>query len=73
MFHLCSVFRLFRVMSKLCDQRLCPGVEGRRCGAFMPPIFRDPHPCANCRGIKCTADVTCDIRNDWSVAQWERF
>ena len=57
-----------------CDQRLCPGVGGRRCGAFMSPIFRDPHPtCARCRGIKCTADVTCDICKDWSVAQWEVF
>ena len=38
------------------------------------PIFRDPHPTsARCRGIKCTADVTCDICKDWSVVQWEAF
>ena len=57
-----------------CDQRLCPGVGGCRCGVFMSPIFRDPHPtCARCRGIKYTVDVTCDICKDWSVAQWEAF
>ena len=57
-----------------CDQRLCRGVAGRRCGAFMPPLFRDPHPtCAGCRGRKYTADVTCDICKDLSVAQWEAF
>ena len=39
-----------------CDQRLCPGVAGCRCGAFMVPLFRDPHPtCARCRGKKCPA------------------
>ena len=74
MFHLCSVFRLFRVMSMSCDQRLCPGFGGRRCGVFMSPICREPHPtCPRCRGIKCTADVTCDICKYWSVAQWEVF
>ena len=57
-----------------CDQRLCPGVGGRRCEAFMPPIFRDLHPTrVRCRGIKCTAAVICDICKDWSVAQWEAF
>ena len=57
-----------------CEQRLCPGVGGRRCGAFMSPLFRDPHPTfARCRGIKCSADVTCDICKDWSVTQWEAF
>ena len=61
-------------MSVSCDQRLCPGVGGCRCGASMSPIFRDPHPtCTRCRGIKCTADVTCDICTDWFVAQWEAF
>ena len=61
-------------MSMSCDQRLYLGVGGRRCGAFMSPIFRDQHPtCARCRGIKCTADITCDICKDWSVAQWEAF
>ena len=57
-----------------CEQRLCPGVGGRRCGAFMSPLFRDLHPtCARCRGTKCSADMTCDICKDWSVAQWEAF
>ena len=52
----------------------CPGVGDRRCGAFMSPLFRDLHPtCARCSGVKCTADVTCDICKDWSVAQWEAF
>ena len=56
------------------EQRLYPGVGGRRCGAFMSPLFRDPHPTSSrCRGWKCTADVTCDICKDWSVAQWEAF
>ena len=74
MFYLCSVFSLFRIMSVSCNQRLCPGVGGRKCGAFMSPIFRDLHPtCARYRGIKYTADVTCDICKDWSVAQWEAF
>ena len=57
-----------------CGQRLCPGVGGRRCGAFMSPIFRDPHPtCVRCRGKKCMADMTFDTCKDWSVAQWEAF
>ena len=74
MFHLCFLYSLFRVMSMSCDQRLCPGVGGRRCGEFMSPIFRDPQPtCTKCRGIKCMADVTCDICKDWSVAHWEPF
>ena len=61
-------------MSMSCDQRLCPGVGGCRCGAFMSPLFRDPHPIyARCRGVRCTADVTCDIFKGWSVAQWEAF
>ena len=56
------------------DQRLCPGVVGCKCGAFMSPLFRNPHPtCARCRGRKCSSDVTCDICKDWSVAQWEMF
>ena len=49
------------------DQRLCPGVGGHNCGAFMSPIFRDPHPCSWCRGRKCSSDVTYDI------CQWEAF
>ena len=56
------------------EQRLCPGVGGCRCGAFMSPLFRDLHPtCARCRGVKCMANVTCDICKDWSVAHWEAF
>ena len=51
-----------------------PGFAGRRCGVFMSPFFRDPHPtCARCGGVKCTADVTCDICKDWSVMLWEAF
>ena len=74
MLHFFFLSILFRVMSMSCDQRLCPGVGGRRCGVFISPIFRDPHPtCARCWGIKCTADVTCDICKDWSVVQWEAF
>ena len=61
-------------MSMSCDQRLCPGVGGCRCRAFMSPLFKYPHPtCARCRGVRCTADVICDICRDWSVAQWEVF
>ena len=61
-------------MSSSCEQRLCPGMGGRRCGAFTSPLFRDPHPtCARCRGTKCSVDVTCDICKDWSVVQWEAF
>ena len=57
----------------LCEQRLCPSVGGR-CGAFLSPLFRDLHPtCVRCRDTKCSADVTCDIYKDWSVAQWEAF
>ena len=60
-------------MSSL-DQRLCPGVDGRKCGVFMLPLFRDPHPtCARCRGRKCTSELTCDICHGWSLAQWESF
>ena len=57
-----------------CDLRLCPSVGGHRCGPFMSPLFRDPHPTrARCRVVQCTSDVTCDICKDWSVAQWEAF
>ena len=57
-----------------CDQRLCPGVGGRRCGVFVSPLFRDPRlTSARCRGTKCSADMTCDICKEWSVAQWEAF
>ena len=57
-----------------CEQRLCSGGGGRRCGTFMSPLFKDLHPTyARCRGTKCSADVACDICKDWSVAQWEAF
>ena len=70
-FSFCFLFSLARMSL---DQQLCPGVGDCKCGAFMSPIFRDPHPtCARCRGVKCTSDVTCDICKDWSVAQWEAF
>ena len=26
------------------DKRLCPGVDGRKCGAHMSPVVKDPHP-----------------------------
>ena len=56
------------------SQRLCPGAGGRKCGAFMSPLFRAPHPtCARCRSRKFSSDVTCDICKDWSVVQWEAF
>ena len=56
------------------DQRLCPGVGGRKCGVFMSPLFRDPHStCSRCRGRKCTSDLTCDICHNWSLAHWESF
>ena len=57
-----------------CEQQLCLSVGGCRCGAFMSPLFRDLHPtCARCRGTKCSADMTCNICKDWSVAHWESF
>ena len=56
------------------DQRLCPGVDGRKCDARMSPVFRDPHhTCVRCRGRKCSSTATCDICHDWSLAQWESF
>ena len=56
------------------EQRLCPGNGGKKCGAFMSPLFRDPHPTfARCRGRCCSNDMTCDICKDWSVTQWEKY
>ena len=56
------------------DKRLCPGVDGRKCGAYMSPVFRDPHPtCGRCRGRNCARDSTCSSCQDWSLAQWEAF
>ena len=67
-------FLFFSFIRMSLDQRLCPGVEGKKCGAFMSPLFRDLHPtCARCRGHKCSSDVTCGICIDWSVTQWEAF
>ena len=54
--------------------RICPGVGGRKCGAFLASMARDPHPtCTRCRGRICTVDMTCDICVNWSTAQWEAF
>ena len=59
-------------MSK--ELRICPGVGGRKCGAFLSYLDRNPHPtCTRCRGRVCTKDLTCDICRDWSSAQWEAF
>ena len=56
------------------ELRLCPGVGGRKCGAFLSSLERDPHPtCTRCRGKVCTCDFTCDICIAWSSAQWELF
>ena len=53
--------------------RICPGVGGRKCGAFLSSFDRDPHPtCARCRGKICTKD-TCDFCVDWTPGQWELF
>ena len=54
--------------------RICPGVGGRKCGAFLSSFDRDPHPtCARCRGKICTKDMTCDFCVDWTPGQWELF
>ena len=56
------------------ELRLCPGVGGRKGGAFLSSLDRDPHPtCTRCRGRICTKDLTCDICVDWSSPQWEAF
>ena len=56
------------------ELRICPGVGGRKCGAFLSSLDRDPHPtCARCRGKICTCDLTCDFCVGWSPAQWELF
>ena len=57
-----------------CNQRLCPGNGGKKCGAFMSLLFRDRHrTCARCRGRCCSDDMTCDICKDWFVMQWEKY
>ena len=56
------------------DKRLCPGVDGRKCGAHMSPVVKDPHPtCTRCRGRNCTRDSTCISCKDWPLAQWTAF
>ena len=63
-------FSLARLVRMSREQRLCPGNGGKKCGAFMSPLFRVPHPtCARCRGRRCSDDMTCDICKDWSVMQ----
>ena len=67
-FPLARIFRMPR------EQLLCLGNGGKKCGAFMSTLLRDPHPtCARCRGRRCFDDMTCDICKDWSVTQWEKF
>ena len=56
------------------ELRLCSGVGGRKCGAFLSSLDRDPHPtCTRCRGKVCTRDLTCDFCVGWYSAQWELF
>ena len=56
------------------ELRLCPRVGGRKCGAFLSLLDRDPHPtCTRCRGKVCTKDLTCDFCIGWSSSQWEAF
>ena len=56
------------------ELRLCREVGGRKCGAFLSSLNRDPHPtCTRCRGKVCTRDLTCDFCVGWSSAQWELF
>ena len=53
---------------------MCPGVGGRKCGAFLSFLDRDPHPtCTRCRGRVCTRDLTCEICAEWSSVQCELF
>ena len=56
------------------ELRICPGVGGRKCGAFLSSLDRDPHPtCARCRGKICTRDMTCVFCVGWTPGQWELF
>ena len=53
---------------------ICPGVGGRKCGAILSTLDRDPHlTCARCRGKICTRDMTCDICADWSFGAVGNF
>ena len=54
--------------------RLCPGLPGKKCGAFMSGVERDPHSvCARCRGQDCHRLLTCRECVSWSAQQWEEF
>ena len=66
-----SIFHPFSlVMSR--ELRICPGVGGRKCCAFLSSLDRDPHPtCARCRGKICTRDMTCDFCVGCTPGQWE--
>ena len=56
------------------ELRICPGVGGRKCRAFLCSLDRDPHPtCARCRGKICMRDITCDFCVGWTPGQWELF
>ena len=56
------------------ELRICLGVGGCKCGAFLSSLDRDPHPtCARCRGKICTRDMTYDFCVGWSPGQWELF
>ena len=56
------------------DNSVCPGVGGRKCGMFMSPAFKDPHPtCARCRGRKCSIDSPCSDCHNWSLEQRESY
>ena len=56
------------------ELRICPGVGGRKCGAFLSSIDRDPHPtCARCRGKICTKDMTFGFCVGWTPGHWELF
>ena len=69
-----NIFFPFSLLVMSRELRICPGVGGRKCGAFLSSLDRDPHPtCARCRGNICTRDMTCDFCIDWSPAQWELF
>ena len=69
----CSSLSLFMQLCRV-NSDFAQVLGGRSCGTFMSPLFRDPHPtCVRCGGTKCSADMTCDICKDWSVAQWGAF
>ena len=56
------------------ELRICSGVGGRKCGALLSSLDKDPHPtCPRFRGKICTRDMTCDFCVDCSPAQWELF